>query len=164
MNTETVRELARALHAGQTDKNGAPYSDHVEAVAAALAPLGPVLEMAGLLHDTIEDTGETADTLLARGIPEEVVRIVEAVTRRDGEDYQNKICAIARDPHACLVKIADNAHNTRPDRFALLAPRQKRRLSSRYREARETLWMNAPAEDIRTIVSLANPSLLEHLA
>jgi (p)ppGpp synthase/HD superfamily hydrolase len=90
----------------------------VRAVAAGLAPFGDELVMAGLLHDIIEDTDWTADRLLEEGIPPRVVSAVEAVTNQRGMPYEEKIRRIVRDSDATLVKIADNAHNSRPDRAA----------------------------------------------
>lgn len=163
MDIEEVRKLATTLHDGQTDKIGEPYINHVLAVAHGLAPFGTELEMAGLLHDVIEDTDMTADGLRELGVPDQVVSVVEAVTRTAGEPYKTKILTISRNPWACLVKIADNAHNTRADRSSKLSHRQRSRMGNRYAKAREVLWAQARPEDVRTIVSRVNPDLLELL-
>ncbi|MFI0990350.1 HD domain-containing protein [Streptomyces exfoliatus] len=156
-----VDALAARAHAGQTDKIGVPYVEHVRAVAAGLAPLGPHLAMAGLLHDVIEDTDWTAERLRAAGIPDRVVDIVEAVTNRPGTTYEEKIRQITRDRDATLVKIADNAHNSRADRAAALPPDRRERLAAKYRAARELLWAAADPEDVTTILRVVNPGLLE---
>ncbi|MEU7293743.1 HD domain-containing protein [Streptomyces exfoliatus] len=156
-----VDALAARAHAGQTDKIGVPYVEHVRAVAAGLAPLGPHLAMAGLLHDVIEDTDWTAERLRAAGIPDRVVEIVEAVTNRPGTTYEEKIRQITRDRDATLVKIADNAHNSRADRAAALPPDRRERLAAKYRAARELLWAAADPEDVTTILRVVNPGLLE---
>ncbi|MEV6246826.1 HD domain-containing protein [Streptomyces sp. NPDC051742] len=156
-----VDALAARAHAGQTDKIGVPYVEHVRAVAAGLAPLGPHLAMAGLLHDVIEDTDWTAERLRAEGIPDRVVDIVEAVTNRPGTTYEEKIRQITRDRDATLVKIADNAHNSRADRAAALPPDRRERLAAKYRAARELLWAAADPEDVTTILRVVNPGLLE---
>ncbi len=106
--------LAERVHAGQADKIGVPYIEHVRAVAAGLAPFGDELVMAGLLHDVVEDTDWTAEKLASAGIPERVVEIVEAVTNQAGMTYAEKIRHITADLSATLVKISDNAHNSRP--------------------------------------------------
>ncbi|MGA5195768.1 HD domain-containing protein [Streptomyces exfoliatus] len=156
-----VDALAARAHAGQTDKIGVPYVEHVRAVAAGLAPLGPHLAMAGLLHDVIEDTDWTAERLRAAGIPDRVVEIVAAVTNRPGTSYEEKIRQITRDRDATLVKIADNAHNSRADRAAALPPDRRERLAAKYRAARELLWAAADPEDVTTILRVVNPGLLE---
>ncbi len=158
-----VDELADRAHAGQVDKAGVPYVAHVRAVAAGLEPLGPHLAMAGLLHDVIEDTGWTAERLRAAGIPARVVALVEAVTNHPDTAYEEKLRRIAEDPDATLVKIADNAHNSRADRAAALPPAQRERLAAKYRAARAALWPAADPGDIATILRVVNPDLLREL-
>ncbi|MFE9252847.1 HD domain-containing protein [Streptomyces sp. NPDC007088] len=156
--------LADRAHAGQVDKIGVPYIEHVRAVAAGLAPLGDELVKAGLLHDILEDTDWTAERLHEAGIPARVVEIVEAVTNVPGMPYEEKIGRIAADPQAALVKIADNAHNSRPDRAAQLPSDKRERLAAKYRSARAQLWPNARPDDIEAIVRIVNPSLLAELS
>ncbi|MER5308629.1 HD domain-containing protein [Streptomyces sp. NPDC002773] len=159
-----VDALADRAHAGQTDKIGVPYVEHVRAVAAGLEPFGPHLAMAGLLHDVIEDTGWTADGLRAAGVPDRVVAVVEAVTHRSGTSYEEMVRRITEDPDATLVKIADNAHNSRQDRAAGLPPERRTRLAAKYRAAREVLWAAADPEHVATILRVVNPDLLDELA
>lgn len=158
-----VDALVAEAHAGQVDKIGVPYVEHVRAVAAGLAPFGPDLEMAGLLHDVIEDTGWTGEQLRAAGIPNRVVRIVEDVTNTPGILYEEKIRRITSSRDATLVKVADNAHNSHPDRAAQLPEEKRRRLAVKYRSARDVLWAAASTEDIERIVSIVNPYLLAEL-
>ncbi|WHM30229.1 HD domain-containing protein [Streptomyces sp. BPPL-273] len=160
---EEVDALAAAAHAGQVDKIGVPYIEHVRAVAAGLAPFGDDLTMAGLLHDVIEDTDWTAARLLEEGIPERVVSAVEAVTNQKGVPYEEKIRRIIRSSDATLVKVADNAHNSRPDRAAQLPEEKRVRLAVKYRAARDVLWAAADDRDIEAIVTIVNPSLLDEL-
>ncbi|MEV4870392.1 HD domain-containing protein [Streptomyces syringium] len=155
--------LADRAHAGQVDKIGVPYIEHVRTVAAGLAPFGDELVMAGLLHDIIEDTDWTAEQLRAAGIPVRVVEIVEAVTNQPGTPYTERIQRIAGDAQATLVKIADNAHNSHPDRSARLPPDKRVRLADKYRAARAVLWPLASRADIEAIVRIVNPSLLSEL-
>ncbi|MFG2502845.1 HD domain-containing protein [Streptomyces sp. NPDC048441] len=162
----SVREievLADSAHAGQTDKIGVPYIEHVRAVAAGLGPFGDELVMAGLLHDLLEDTDWTAERLRKTGVPDRVVEIVEAVTNQVGMAYDEKIRRITADPLATLVKIADNAHNSRPDRAAQLPADMRERLAAKYRSARAELWPAANRDDIEAIVRIVNPSLLAEL-
>lgn len=127
-----VDALAEAAHRGQVDLEGEPYVEHVRAVAEALRPLGEELEMAGLLHDILEDTAWTADGLLGAGVPPQVVTTVVAVTKVRGLGYEEMIRRITRDRAAALVKIADNAHNSRSDRAGRLDEARRRQLASKY--------------------------------
>ncbi|MEU9852171.1 HD domain-containing protein [Streptomyces sp. NPDC047974] len=163
MTLAEMDALAERAHAGQVDKIGVPYVAHVRAVAAGLAPLGTELAMAGLLHDVVEDTEWTAEGLREAGVPERVVRVVLAVSNEPGCPYEEKIRRIARDPDATLVKIADNAHNSRADRAAALAPEQRARLAAKYRAARRVLWAAADPERVATILRIVNPDLLPEL-
>ncbi len=162
----SVREieiLAEGAHAGQTDKIGVPYIEHVRAVAAGLRPFGDELVMAGLLHDLLEDTDWTAERLRKTGVPARVVEIVEAVTNQAGMTYAEKIRRITADPQATLVKVADNAHNSHPDRAAQLPAEKRERLATKYRSARAELWSAANRNDVETILRIVNPSLLSEL-
>ncbi|WP_431954453.1 HD domain-containing protein [Actinacidiphila sp. bgisy167] len=155
--------LARQAHEGQTDRIGVPYIEHVRAVAAGLAAFGPDLQMAGLLHDVIEDTSWTAGRLRAAGVPDRVVALVEQVTNQPGLSYEEKLRRIAGCRDAALVKIADNAHNSRPDRVARLDEAERLRLAAKYRRAREILWPAVPRQDVATILEAVNPALLRDL-
>lgn len=163
---KTVSEVdafTAEAHAGQVDKIGVPYIEHVRAVAAGLAPFGDELVMAGLLHDIIEDTDWTAERLREEGIPSRVVSVVEAVTNQRGVPYEEKIRRIVDDRDATLVKIADNAHNSHPDRAAQLPEEKRARLAAKYRAARDVLWAAADDRDIEAIVTIVNPALLVEL-
>lgn len=145
----TADALAAAAHAGQVDKAGAPYIEHVRAVAALLAPHGDHAVMAGLLHDIVEDTDVTLDRLRKLGYPEDVVRAVDAVSRREGETYMDLIRRAAADPLGRLVKLADNAHNSRPDRLAVLDPEQADWFRRKYSQARQVLLAADPSGERR---------------
>ncbi|MGW0121472.1 HD domain-containing protein [Streptomyces sp. NPDC003327] len=158
-----VDALAATAHAGQYDKIGVPYVEHVRAVAAGLAPFGDELVMAGLLHDVLEDTDLTADELLAAGVPARVVRIVEAVTNRADVPYEERLRRISGDRDATLVKIADNAHNSLPARSERLPADRRERLAAKYRAARATLWPAADRADVEAVLRIVNPALLAEL-
>ncbi|MFE9855565.1 HD domain-containing protein [Streptomyces sp. NPDC005780] len=159
-----VDVFASEAHTGQVDKIGVPYIEHVRAVAAGLASFGDELVMAGLLHDVIEDTDWTAEQLREQGIPDRVVSAVEAVTNQRGVPYEEKIRRIMTNSDATLVKISDNAHNSRPDRAAQLPDEKRARLAAKYRAARDVLWAAADDRDIEAIITIVNPSLLAELS
>lgn len=136
---ENADLLARTAHRGQVDKAGNPYIDHPRAVAEALREHGDHAVMAGLLHDVVEDTHITLDDLRELGYPDDVVAAVDSVTRRPNETYMDMVRRAAADPLGRLVKLADNAHNSSPERLAALEPEVAAGLAKRYARARATL-------------------------
>lgn len=162
-SVKEVDAMAARAHAGQVDKIGVSYIEHVRAVAAGLAPFGDELVIVGLLHDIIEDTDWTAEKLRAEGLSNRVVSAVEAVTNQKGVPYEEKIHRIIRSNDATLVKISDNAHNSHPERTAQLPEEKRARLAGKYRTARDVLWAAADDRDIESIVTIVNPSLLDEL-
>ncbi|MFL1377012.1 MULTISPECIES: VOC family protein [unclassified Nocardiopsis] len=158
LTLEQASELAARAHAGQVDKVGRPYVEHVHAVRDLLAVHGESAQVAGVLHDVLEDTDLTADDLRAHGCPEEVVRAVVAVSRRPGETYDALIARAAADPLGRLVKLADNAHNSDEARLAALPAEQAERLRAKYARARAVL---EGAESRATLIVLRTPRLEE---
>ncbi len=136
-----AESIARAAHAGQTDKAGRPYAEHPARVAARVND-DPYAVAAAWLHDVLEDTPVTAQELLAHGIPSRVVTAVQALTRLDGQPTEAYYAAVAADPLALRVKYADLADNSDPKRLATLAtqdPATADRLQAKYAEAARQL-------------------------
>lgn len=134
--------LAYATQAfeGVVDKQGVPYIEHCKAVANGVD--SPTLKAAALLHDVIEDTATTADELLHHGFSASVVTLVEAVTRRDNETYEEFIYRVKKSgPDAVALKLADIGHNTDLTRGPLPLS-----LAKRYAKARLILVHPAMSE------------------
>jgi (p)ppGpp synthase/HD superfamily hydrolase len=114
--------LAERLHRGQTDKSGAPYYRHLEAVAGILhrdwVPVPPHVTEAAWLHDSLEDTPATPDGLLEAGVAPEAVSLIQQLTRPTGTLYADYIADLAAngDIWAIRIKLADNEHNSDPAR------------------------------------------------
>ncbi|MGY1679559.1 RelA/SpoT family protein [Geodermatophilus sp. SYSU D01176] len=139
-------DLAEAAHATQKRKSGDPYITHPLAVATILAGLGmdTTTLVAALLHDTVEDTGQTVESITEAFGPE-VAHLVDGVTKIDrvklgdaaqAETIRKMIVAMARDPRVLVIKLADRLHNMRTLRF--LPPEKQEK------KARETLEILAP--------------------
>ena len=141
-------QLGAQAHAGQERKSGEPYITHPVAVAGILAELGLDAEtiIAAILHDTLEDTELSRETL-ATEFGEVVAELVDGVTKldkmrfgsrqeADAESFRKMLLAMARDIRVILIKLADRLHNMRT-LGAKDAP-------SRRRIARETLEIYAP--------------------
>lgn len=75
-------QLAEKAHEGQKRLSGEPYITHCEAVAAILADIRvpPTLVIAGLLHDTVEDTPITLEDI-RREFGDEIAKLVDGVTK-----------------------------------------------------------------------------------
>lgn len=140
--TEVAEQIAREAHHGQIDKAGQPYVGHVGRVAATVAPAEPVYVAAAWLHDVVEDTGATLDSLLAQGFPSAVVEAVGLLTRREEVPDEVYYARIAVNPVALAVKIADISDNTNPDRLGRLDQETRARLIGKYRKA--FLSLNRP--------------------
>ncbi|TDW89586.1 HD domain-containing protein [Kribbella pratensis] len=134
---ETADKLAAALHREQVDKSGQPYVDHVRGAAAIARANGARTDqqMAALLHDTVEDTACTLAQLRDLGVPDPVVEMVDALTRRPGESHDTYLTRLTRTPDAVLVKRADIEHNSSPSRQSQLDPATQDRLRQKYAHA-----------------------------
>ncbi|MET9956144.1 HD domain-containing protein [Streptomyces sp. NPDC006339] len=138
-----VEALAVAAHAGQTDKAGRPYAEHLRAVAEGVRVRGgsPEQIAAAWLHDAVEDDALSEEWLAAAALPAQVKDMVLALTKRPGEeleDYTRRILAV---PGALLVKEADLAHNADPARLAVLDPATRDRLTAKYARVRSLLGL-----------------------
>ncbi|MFS4093076.1 HD domain-containing protein [Streptomyces sp. AF1A] len=138
-----VEAVARAAHEGQTDKAGRPYAEHLAAVAAGVRARGGDEEQiaAAWLHDAVEDDALTRQWLAAAALTPRTKAIVDALTKRAGEEpaaYARRILAV---PGALLVKEADLAHNADPERLALLDEPTRKRLTEKYARMRALLGL-----------------------
>lgn len=158
---DDARELARRAHTGQVDKLGVAYIQHVEAVAAGLVDFDLDIQIAGMLHDVVEDSDLTLEDLLSRGVSERALRAIELVSRNLHPElsYHEGIARICTNRDATLVKIADNAHNSRPDRVTALYERTGIGPSPRYAAARTLLYAAVPFADVETVLLRVAPSL-----
>lgn len=123
--------LRKAVHFGayahekQIRKSGEPYITHPITVAAILAEMHVDIDtlVAGVLHDTIEDTDVNYDDLF-REFNKDVANLVEAVTKLDklkfrnfkeaqAETFVKMLFAMADDIRVIIIKLADRLHNMR---------------------------------------------------
>ncbi|MER7466323.1 bifunctional (p)ppGpp synthetase/guanosine-3',5'-bis(diphosphate) 3'-pyrophosphohydrolase [Streptomyces sp. NPDC097981] len=152
IETATLRQIEQAYqvaerwHRGQKRKSGDPYITHPLAVTTILAELGmdPATLMAGLLHDTVEDTDYGLEDL-RRDFGDAVALLVDGVTKLDrvkfgeaaqAETVRKMVVAMAKDPRVLVIKLADRLHNMRTMRYLKREKQEKK--------ARETLEIYAP--------------------
>ncbi|MFZ6017400.1 MAG: RelA/SpoT family protein [Nitrospirota bacterium] len=135
-------------HSSQKRIEGSPYIEHPIAVASILADMkmDTATIAAGLLHDTIEDTG-TATEDIKRLFGEDITFLVEALTKlsrmefktkeeAQAENFRKMLLAMSEDVRVMLIKFADRLHNMRT--------LQHLHESKRQRIASETLDIYAP--------------------
>lgn len=101
-------EIAAEAHEGQKDKAGEPYIAHpMRLMARFLAAGGEQDAIIAALHDVVEHSSWTLGDLRQEGFSDEIVSAVDALTRRDGEEYIRFVRRAARHPLARFVKQAD---------------------------------------------------------
>jgi GTP pyrophosphokinase len=157
---ERAFKVAKRAHKNQKRASGEPYVQHCLAVAAILVDLGAPIPavVAGLLHDTVEDTKVTLKEL-TRDFGPEITTMVDGVTKltqlprvshrgrkpkeiraTDGElakeTLRKTFLAMGDDVRVVVIKLADRLHNMRT---LVHLPEEKRR-----RIAEETLEIFAP--------------------
>lgn len=134
-------KIACQLHAGQTDKAGRPYIEHLTRVLLRVQMDGGdrFQQIAALLHDSIEDEKTTADELLALGVPSEAVVLVQALTKREDQSYEDYLRGLIGRYRVVTVKMADLDDNSDPERLELLPERQRMRLQAKYAHAWDIL-------------------------
>lgn len=107
---EKAKAFAMMAHKGQTDKAGKDYfTAHVAVVADGVEP-DPLVKAAAYLHDTVEDTGTTIDTIRAE-FPQEVAEAVSVLTRKKDMTYAEYIWRVKQNDIAVKVKRADLVSN-----------------------------------------------------
>ena len=109
VSLETGIRSAVEAHAGAVDIAGRPYILHPLRVMMSVKT--DLEKTAAVLHDVVEDTDWTLERLESAGIPRRALNAVDAVTRRDDEDYEAFIERIMDDPIAVQVKQADILDN-----------------------------------------------------
>ena len=155
LNPETLNkayEFALKAHKTQKRDEGIPYIIHPVAVANILTDLklDSATITTGLLHDTIEDTYATYNTIKEE-FGQEVADLVDGVTKisefenqavqnSKAENFRKLILATSKDIRVLLVKIADRLHNMRTINFVKDKNKQ-------IRIATETMEIYAPLAD-----------------
>jgi GTP pyrophosphokinase len=130
--------FAEASHKAQKRKSGDPYFNHPLATAEILQTwhLDEATVAAGLLHDTVEDTGVPLETI-KQLFGQEIAFLVDGVTKlghikyrgaeNKAENLRKMIIAISEDLRVVFIKLADRLHNMRT--LAALPPAKQKRIA-----------------------------------
>ncbi|MBC7149026.1 MAG: HD domain-containing protein [Rhizobium sp.] len=119
-------EVAVDAHRNQYDKNGEPYILHPLRVMLALD--AETDRIVGVLHDVVEDCVVGCGPSIRMLFGDDVWAAVTALTRDEGESYEDFIVRAKANPIARRVKIADINDNLRPG-AEHLRPRYERALA-----------------------------------
>ncbi len=106
---ERAIELAVGAHRGQQDRSGRPYILHPLWLMHQFEDSDAMIT--AVLHDTVEDTALTLQTLKDEGFSNEIIEAIDALTRRKDETYAQFIQRLKPQPLARRVKLADIEHN-----------------------------------------------------
>jgi GTP pyrophosphokinase len=128
-NQDTVDLLWKAYqfgenaHKGQLRRSGKPYFIHCSAVGVKLAEWRMDVNtiIAGLLHDTVEDT-DVSHEILANEFNPEIAELVDGVSKLSGikfntrqekqaENFMKMFLSVAKDIRVIIIKFADRLHN-----------------------------------------------------
>lgn len=134
---DDVSRFACAKHEGQVDKIGFPYWNHLDRVARQFEMED--YRIIAYLHDILEDTETTIDDLINLGIPWKIVEIINILTHKKNEPYENYIQRVSKDSIAREIKFVDIYDNLDPNRLNRLDSATKNRLLRKYGKALEIL-------------------------
>ncbi len=157
-------DFAEVAHGNEKRKSGEPYINHPRAIAIELAKLGMDRDtiIAGILHDTVEDTPVTPEEIEEKFGP--TVRfLVDGVTKlsklkyqgleRHVESLRRLLVATANDIRVIIIKLADRLHNMQTIEF--VAPEKQRRIASEtmeiYVPIAERLGMSAVKSELQDL-------------
>jgi GTP diphosphokinase / guanosine-3',5'-bis(diphosphate) 3'-diphosphatase len=130
--------FAKQAHKGQKRKTGEPYFVHAEATGEILLlwRLDEETVAAGILHDTVEDTEVTLDTI-RKEFGGRVAFLVDGVTKlgrikyrgaeAQSENMRKLIMAITKDLRVIFIKLADRLHNM--NTLDALPPAKQKRIA-----------------------------------
>ena len=119
--------IALAAHAGQKDKYGAPYILHP--LQVGLGGRTDEEIAAGILHDVIEDSPRSIDDLRAEGFPDDVLVIVDHLTKREGEVWEAYIHRVMEHEPAMQVKLRDLEQNMDTTRISSFGDEDQKRFT-----------------------------------
>lgn len=99
------------------DKGGNPYILHCLYVMRKVRYHSIDAMIVGVLHDVLEDTSMSKGGLVSLGIERGLVKVVDLLTKKEGQTYEEYKEAVKSHPLAVIVKLADLEHNMKLSRI-----------------------------------------------
>ncbi|MBI5194481.1 MAG: bifunctional (p)ppGpp synthetase/guanosine-3',5'-bis(diphosphate) 3'-pyrophosphohydrolase [Nitrospirae bacterium] len=160
-----VYAFSANAHKGQVRKSGEPFLRHPLEVAHILARMKMDIAsiVAGLLHDTVEDSLTTSEDI-AKEFGRDIADLVEGLTKlskvefmsreeKQAENFRKMIISMGKDVRVILIKLADRLHNMRT--LSALSITQQKRISQETMEIYAPIanrlgigWMKIELEDL----------------
>lgn len=106
---DVAMKIAVEAYSGKKDKGGNPYILHPLRVMMSF--IDEEFRVIALLHDVIEDSNYSLDYLEDNRISNECIRIIDILTRKKYQSYEEYIIKISEDRKASLVKMIDLQDN-----------------------------------------------------
>ena len=107
---EIAKQIAIEAHKGQKRKySGEDYINHPRRVAEKFSTEDS--QVIAWLHDVLEDTDFTSKDLLKRGVKPYCIKIVECLSRKEGETYFHFIMRVKDIRQARIIKMEDIRDN-----------------------------------------------------
>ncbi len=159
-------EVANSAHKGVKRSSGEPYITHPIAVADILLDFCMDTDTicAALLHDVVEDTDVTLDTIRKR-FGDDVANLVDGVTKigqvplnnskeeQQAENIRKILIAMSKDIRVIIIKLADRLHNMRTIMYRPPEKQRKKALETMnfYAPIAHRLGMSAVKEEMEDI-------------
>ncbi|MEL1225501.1 MAG: HD domain-containing protein [Candidatus Neomarinimicrobiota bacterium] len=166
-------EFGLRHHDGQKRQSGKPYFSHCIAVANTLAgwKMDTTTIIAGLLHDTVEDTEATLDDIV-KNFGDDLGNLVDGLTKISEISYSSRkekqvgnfmkmLLSVAQDMRVIIIKFADRLHNMETIRHMPYIKRHRIAVETRdiYVPLAHRLGMSTVKSQLEDLVlSVLNPS------
>ncbi len=125
---EKAIAIATLAHKNQVDKTGEPYINHLLRVMKQ--GRNEIEKICGVLHDIVEDTPWTFEALAQEGFTNEIIEVLQCVTKvSEEEDYNLFIKRIMLNKTAITVKINDLKDNMDITRLRVIEDKDVIRLN-----------------------------------
>ena len=166
-------EFGNHYHEGQKRLSGKPYFSHCIAVANTLASwkMDVTTIIAGLLHDTVEDTDATLEEVTT-AFGDDLGHLVDGLTKISGITYSSRkekqagnfmkmLLSVAQDLRVVIIKFADRLHNMETIKYMPRIKRHRIAIETRdiYVPLAHRLGMSAVKSQLEDLVfSVLNPT------